>query len=58
MKLKNRDRIGEIKEKLNGLINQLYDDIAKKALEMDRFRIPVYGIPEPNMENPVNMFQR
>ena len=58
MKSANQDRIGEIKEKLNGLINQLYDDIAKKALEMDRFRIPVYGIPEPSLENPVNMFQR
>jgi hypothetical protein len=36
----------------------LYDDIFKKALEMDTFRIPVYGIPQPSLENPVNLFQR
>lgn len=58
MKASNQDKISELKEKLNGLINQLYDDIAKKSLEMDRFRIPVYGIPNPELENPVNLFQR
>jgi hypothetical protein len=25
---------------------------------MDPFRIPVYGIAEPTLENPVNLFQR
>jgi hypothetical protein len=58
MKQTNQDRISGLKEKLNGLINQLYDDIFKKALEMDGFRVPVYGIPQPSLENPVNLFQR
>ena len=51
-------RIESLKEKLNGLINQLYDAITKKAFELDPFRIPVHGIPQPSLENPVNLFQR
>lgn len=58
MKKVNQDRINNLKEKLNGLINQLYDDIAKKAIDIDPFRIPVYGVPQPQFENPVNLFQR
>jgi hypothetical protein len=50
------NRIEGLKEKLNGLINQLYDTIAEKAFEMDGLRIPMYGIPQPSLENPVNLF--
>ena len=58
MKQTNKDKIETLKVKLNGLINQLYDDITKKAFAFDPFRMPLNGIAQPEFENPVNLFQR
>ena len=56
MKHKNKDKITDLKEKINALINQLYDEINNKALSLDQLRLPVYGISQPQFENPVNLF--
>jgi hypothetical protein len=36
----------------------MYDDIAQKVLTVDRFILPAHGIPEPDQENPMNLFKR
>lgn len=28
------------------------------AFNLDKYRVPVHGIPTPNLENPMNLFQR
>jgi len=40
------------------MINTLFDEIAKKIQNMDNFIIPVHGIPNPDKENPLNLFKR
>lgn len=44
MKVTNQDKINTLKERINGLINQLYDEITAKAMELDEYRLPHNGI--------------
>ena len=39
-------------------MNNLYEEIAQDAFGMNKFRIPINGIPQAQYENPVNLFQR
>lgn len=45
-----------MKKEFNTIINQLYDEITDAAMNMDRFRVPLHGIQNPDLENPVNLF--
>lgn len=51
-------KIQTLKKEFNTIINQLYDEVADEAMKLDRFRVPLHGIPSPQNENPVNLFQR
>ena len=51
-------KITKKKEQYNQLINTMYDDISQKVLAIDRFILPAHGIPEPDHENPMNLFKR
>ena len=53
---KNEDKLSTLKKEMNTLINALYEDIATYAFSIDPYRLPVHGIPQSEMENPVNLF--
>lgn len=36
----------------------LYEEITNAAFAVDPYRMPAFGIPQPEHENPVNLFQR
>jgi len=36
----------------------LYNQVCQTAFGLDKYRIPIHGIPHPNKENPMNLFQR
>jgi hypothetical protein len=38
------------------MINQLYEEVANSAMSLDKYRVPVHGIKNPECENPVNLF--
>ena len=40
------------------MINNLYDNVAKKVFNMDAFLIPYHGVTHPDKENPMNLFKR
>ena len=48
----------ELKQEINHIINTLYEEVAHVAMSMDKYRVPIHGIDNPEMENPVNMFKR
>ena len=52
------NRVESLKEKVNQLINKLYDDIAQECFSLDKFIMPAHGIPTPELENPMNLFKR
>lgn len=54
----NSERIQALKNKINNLINELYESIVMSVFQYNTHRVPIYGIPEPKFENPVNLFQR
>ena len=58
MKNKNSNRLSKLKEHVNVLINQLFEDIVSSAQNYDPYKVPVHGIPHPEIENPVNLFKR
>ena len=58
MKNKNASRLKKLKEHVNVIINQLFEDIVESAYKYDPHRVPVFGIPNPDLENPVNLFKR
>ena len=47
-----------MRDKTNFLINELYDEIANTAFDLDKFIIPIHGISKPDYENPMNLFKR
>jgi hypothetical protein len=44
------------KERINSILNEIYNDISKEAFELDGHRIPYHGIKYPDKENPINLF--
>lgn len=58
MRDKNEEKLAELKATINRTINGLYEEVTEKALSMDKYRMPVHGIQHPDLENPVNLFQR
>ena len=36
----------------------MYDEIATNLFALDKFLIPINGIPKPESENPLNLFKR
>jgi hypothetical protein len=34
------------------------NEVCKTAFGLDKYRIPIHGIPNPHKENPMNLFQR
>ena len=52
----HEEKIQTLKKEFNTIINQLYDEITDAAMNMDRFRVPLHGIQNPDLENPVNLF--
>lgn len=53
-----KEKIEVLKKKINNNINSLYNEVCKTAFALDKYRIPVHGIPHPTKENPMNLFQR
>ena len=53
---KQKSRLDELKEEINNIINKLYGDITACAFSLDKYRIPIHGIPNPPLENPMNLF--
>jgi hypothetical protein len=53
-----KEKIEQLKRKINSTINSLYNDVCKRAYGLDKYRIPVHGVPTPQKENPMNLFQR
>jgi DNA-directed RNA polymerase len=51
-------RVQKVLEKTNEVINGLYDAVAQKVFQLDSFLIPYHGIPQPQKENPMNLFKR
>ena len=58
VQVSQKEKIESLKKKINQTINQLYDEVCKTAFALDKYRIPVHGLPHPNNENPMNLFQR
>lgn len=42
-----KSRIEELKSEINQIINKLYNEITASALNLDKYRIPINGIPFP-----------
>jgi hypothetical protein len=57
-KSENEDKLLQLKKQVNSIINTLYEEVAQFAFSLDKYRIPVNGIDNPELENPVNLFQR
>ncbi len=43
----NKDRIETLKREINIIINRLYNEITNRALDLDKYRIPIHGISNP-----------
>jgi hypothetical protein len=56
MKSENETKLQALKQEINQIINQLYEEVAQCAMGIDRYRVPVHGIEHPELENPVNLF--
>ena len=52
------NKMEQLKEKVNQLINNLYDDVAQHCFSLDNFIMPAHGISTPELENPMNLFKR
>lgn len=55
-KSENEDKLLQLKKQVNSIINTLYEEVAQFAFSLDKYRIPVNGIDNPELENPVNLF--
>lgn len=58
LKTEHNEKLQALKQEINQTINALYEEVATAAMSMDKFRVPIHGIPYPEAENPVNLFQR
>ena len=52
----SKKKIDHHKNKINGIINELYQEISESALNLDKYKLPLHGIPFPEKENPINLF--
>jgi len=55
---KNQERLKVLKTRINNLINELYELVLASSYKHESHRVPFHGIPNPSLENPVNLFQR
>ena len=53
-----KDDIETKKRDINVQINTIYNEVAETAFALDKYLIPYYGIKFPDLENPINLFQR
>lgn len=58
MKHDQKDQLEQLKKDINIIINKLYNEICETAFNLDKYRIPIHGINHPEIENPMNLFQR
>ena len=56
MQKDNKSKIKDLKKDVNIIINKLYNEVAHKAFELDKYCIPIHGISHPQFENPMNLF--
>ena len=56
MQQKESDQLETLKRKVNAKINELYNQVCQTAFGLDKYRIPIHGIPQPSKENPMNLF--
>lgn len=42
----------------NKILNDIYNQLTEEALSLNGYRLPFHGIPYPEKENPINLFQR
>jgi len=54
----NQERLKNVKNRINNLINELYNTVLTSAYTYENHRVPFHGITHPKLENPVNLFQR
>jgi len=36
----------------------MYEEIAQAVFSLDKYYVPLHGIPNPDHENPMNLFHR
>lgn len=53
-----KEKLDTLKRRINNNINNLYNEVCKTAFSLDKYRIPIHGMPHPGKENPMNLFQR
>lgn len=53
-----KEEIDKKKDESNLVINEIYNEITETAFSLDKYRVPYYGIKNPELENPINLFQR
>lgn len=55
-----QQKLNDLKQRYNSVIDSMYDEIATAIIstEVDKYLVPVHGIPFPEKENPVNLFKR
>lgn len=58
VKNKSQDKLTELKKEMNSIINALYEEVANYAYSMDKYRVPIHGVSQPDLENPLNLFRR
>ena len=42
-----KTRIDDLKREVNMIINKLYNEVTTTAYNLDKYRIPIHGIPFP-----------
>ena len=40
-----KEKLALLKRKVNNQINKLYNEVCKTAFGLDKYRIPIHGIP-------------
>ena len=58
LKTDSKDKLEGLKSDINIMINKIYNEVCNTAFNLDPYRIPVHGISNPEIENPMNLFQR
>ena len=52
------DEVSALQNESNKHINEMYEELANILMNFDQFGIPAMGIPNPDRENPMNLFKR
>ena len=58
IRIEEEAKLQQLEDKLNKVINAMYNDLARKLFKLDKFILPVHGILRPDQENPMNLFKR